>query len=454
MLGIKSILGAREQDSYATLPGPTLPPFVGVANQFRRKSVQYLLDLSRTYGDYVRFPSPGIRGVLLSDPEAIRKILLQSERNFYKGKIYDLTKPLIGNGLVSNQGSSWRKNRKLANPAFTEKSLQDYEPHITSATRRAIAKIERQLDRDIDSTRLMMDLTFDVVSRALFSVSMDDKAKQLAAWFAEGQDYLGWLFWSPLAAPLWIPTDRNKRFLKARHGLHSYIRGLIQDRREHTPQGDLLQKLIETTDSNQKGFSESELIDEILTIMIAGHDTTALTLSYGLEQLSRSRNSVEKLREEIHRVCPRDPVQIKHLSKMPYLKNVLYEIMRLCPAVYMINRSNKKKVRFKQYTFAPDTTFFMSQYAVHRHPDHWDSPDLFVPDRWDNPELAKSPAFFPFGGGPRSCIGNHLAMFEAGLVLPEIIRRFDIIHANRKYAYDVNATMTPSPGVYLRFNEI
>ena len=454
MLSIKSLIPGKATDSYSELPGPRLPPFVGIANKFREKSVQYLLELSRKYGDFVRFPSPGIRGVLVSDPEAIKKILAQSERHYYKGKIYDLAKPLIGNGLVTAQGPHWRKNRKLANPAFTEKSLADYEPHIHAATSKCIRKIEGQQDKDLDSTRYMMDLTFDVVAQSLFSIELDERAEQLAAWFAEGQDYLGWLFWYPVPAPLWVPTSRNKRFIEAREGLHSFIRGLIQERRDSHPKNDLLQKLIDATDEDQNSFSEQQLIDEVLTLMIAGHDTTALTLSYGLEKLSESKTTVEKLRAEINEVCGDRTVSIKDLSKMPYLRMVLMEIMRLCPAVYMINRSNRKDVQFKGYKFKADTTFFLSQYAVHRHPDYWESPDSFNPERWEDPELFKSPAFFPFGGGPRSCIGNHLAMFEAGIALPEIIRRFDIENSHRQYRYEPNATMTPSPGVYLRFSEL
>lgn len=444
----------KNRDSYNELPSAKLLPLIGIANQFRSKSVNFLLHLSRTYGDFVKFPSPGIRGVLVSDPEFIKQILAQTERNYYKGKIYDLTRPLIGNGLVTNQGASWRAHRKMANPAFTEVSLQDYEPHIQDATKACVAKIEAHLDQDLDSTRYMMDLTFDVVAKSLFSTQLGNRASELASCFAEGQDYLGWLFWTPLTPPLSLPTARNKRFIKARDTLTSYISDLIEKRRNSEPQNDLLQKLIDASDDNQKGFSQQQLIDEVLTLMIAGHDTTALTLCYGLEQLAGSKTTVDKMRDEIQRVCGDKAVTIKDLPKLKYLRMVLQEIMRLCPAVYMINRTCNKAVTYKDMTFQEDTTFFLSQFAVHRHKDYWDEPDQFIPERWENPELVKSPAYFPFGGGPRSCIGNHLAMFEAGVALPEIIRRFDIRSSKRPYRFEPNATMTPSPGVYLRFSEV
>ncbi|SMF10975.1 cytochrome P450 [Pseudobacteriovorax antillogorgiicola] len=446
------LLGKR--DSYDRLPGPIALPILGLAPQFRSYSVPYIVRLSRTYGDFVRFPMPSVRGVLVSDPNFIKMALAQTERNFYKGKLYERMKPFGGNGLVTAKGKPWRSHRKLANPAFTEKSLKTYEPLIHRATETCIGKINSHLGEEVDSTSMMMDLTFDVVAMSLFSEEIKDQGPQLAAWFREGQDYLGWAFWTPVEIPLWIPSPRNRRFNKAKEGLDTYIREMIQDRRQGPSKDDLLQKLIDANDDDNEGFAEAQIIDEVVTLMVAGHDTTALTLCYGLLLLANHPNVVKKLRLEIQQQCPDRPVSIQDLSNLKYLHYTLQEIMRLYPAVYMVNRTNHETVTYQNYEFKGGTTFFLSQYAVHRHPRYWKKPDSFIPERWQDPESIAPGSYFPFGGGPRTCIGNHLASFEASLALPEIIRRFDVQDSNKKFRFDPNATMTPTPGVKLTFSKI
>lgn len=436
----------RKRDSYDDLPGPSALPFVGVGLEFQKQGCTYLTDLTKKYGRLVKFPLPGIRGVLVSDKDLVKIVLAQTERRFYKGKIYDMVRPIVGDGLVTNQGPSWRRNRLTLNPLFQEKAFVGLDGILDRQTERFMAKVEQSIaaGQTLDTTAAMMNLTFAVITELLFS---DDGSSDYAALhqaFDTIQEYLGHTFWSPIHVPLSIPTARNRRLNAALRRLKDEVKRLIAARRKQaTGADDLLSRILATPDSETEGaLSEDYVFDEIITFLIAGHDTTALTLSYTLHLLATN--------PQYFATMPNDLPMTVNGGSSSWIRNGVLESMRLMPAAYMINRSNRETFEYKQYRFKPDTVFLLSQYAVHRDPEYWPEPNAFQPERFTGRALDDF-SFFPFGGGPRLCIGNHLSMLETHGILARVLTKYRPVASVTDFKLLANLTAIPKPYLHLRW---
>jgi len=405
----------------------------------------YLSELTSRYGRIVNFPLPGIRGVLVADKDLVKQVLLKTERGFYKGKIYDLLTPVVGRGLVTNQGASWRKRRLLLKPMFQPSALSELDPILDSCCQKLFAQIEQSIDqrRPLDTTASMMELTFSVLIRSFFSGDLTSHYQELAGAFAQLQAWIGHRFWAPIRLPPNWPTPRNRQFHKAMDYLRAAVLDLIRQRRSRPSRqgGDLLDRILVARDAETGSpLTEQELIDEIITMLIAGHDTTALTLSFTCALLAEHPIQAAKLVSDLSRGHDAEAILL------PYI----YESMRLYPAVYMINRNNSEPFGFGSYEFPAHTTFFVSQYAVHRDPEYWPDPMNFQPERF----AAGVPddfRFFPFAGGHRTCIGNHLAMKEAVGVLARLLPHFVPRRLCQPFRLMANLTSIPQPGVTLEW---
>ncbi|WP_141731137.1 cytochrome P450 [Oligoflexus tunisiensis] len=442
------------QDSYPQLPGPKTPPLIGVGLEFKKHGVSLLSRLARTYGDFVRFPMPGIRGVLVSDPAFIKLVFLQTERLFEKGKIYDRMKPLAGDGLVTSSAQLWRQQRRLANPAFNQSALQSYLDIIHRKTDLFMQSLPKKADC-IDVYQSITSLTFQIALEALFSTDTDAYKGLLMKAFADGQDYIGYLFWAALPLPLSIPTARNRKFLKARETLYNVIDEIIALRqRTGSDRDDYLARLLTARDPETKKAMAHELVrDEIATFMLAGHDTTANTLSFTLWLLAQNHAIQEQVHQEIQTCLPPGGESLEDLDKLDLTMRCLQESMRLYPTAWMVNRTCKVDLQWGDYIFKKGTTFLLPQYAVHRHPRYWERPDDFWPDHFLAEKVADRPefAFFPFGGGTRKCIGYDLAIKEALLIVVNVIRRYQIACVpDTSFTLAPNITMAPVPGITLK----
>ncbi|MFW7377526.1 MAG: cytochrome P450 [Oligoflexus sp.] len=451
---IEVLTAAVPQDSYNRLPGPNTPPLIGIGFEFRKHGVALLSQLSRTYGDYVKFPMPGIRGVLVSDPAFIKLVFLQTERLFVKGKIYERMRPLIGEGLVTSSGQIWRQQRKLANPAFNQNALESYLNIIHHKTAALMEVLPRQ-STSIDIYHMITELTFQIALEALFSTDVDRYREALMKAFTDSQDYIGHLFWAALPIPLAIPTPRNRKFVKAKKTLDSIIDEIISYRKdEGIDRDDYLARLLKARDHETKQSMSYELIrDEIATFMIAGHDTTANTLSFTFWLLAQNQKIQDEVFHEIKTCLPDSNESLADLDKLDLTTRCLLESMRLYPTAWMVNRTSNADIQWGQHVFKKGTTFLLPQYAVHRHPSHWEKPDDFWPDHFLPEKTATRAefAFFPFGGGTRKCIGYELAMKEALLIIANVIRKYRVkAIANESFTLAPNITMSPTPGIKLQ----
>ncbi len=444
---------SRDSDSYHSLPGPNLPPYVGVALKLRKYGVEYLYQQHLTYGEFSQFPIPGIRGVLVTDPNFIKMALAQTERNFYKGRIYDLAKIVVGEGIVTSKGAKWKKNRNHMNPIFSPKNINRLDHSIQDIIQKSIGQLSSQLGEVINLSEFCSNLTFSIIAKTMFSMTDEGQYKKLAYNFKACLDYLSWYFWAVIPLPLSVPTKRNKTLVRAKSEIVNYIINLIETRQQGSKESDLLQRLIDAESGETRiRLTREEIIDETLTAMLAGYETTALTLSYCFYLLSKNPEWVKRIREEVTTQFGDDPIPAEGMKSLPITIAVLKETMRFYPSAFMINRSNRNRIDYKDYSFDADTTFFFPQYVVHRHEKYWDKPTQFCPERFLEGDI-NSAAYFPFGGGPRSCVGSHLALLEATLCLAEIAKRFDVSYVQQTFKLTPSATMVPEPDLRIRFVE-
>jgi cytochrome P450 len=276
-----------------------------------------------------------------------------------------------------------------------------------------------------------------------------------ADYFKTGQDYLGFLFWAALPLPLWFPTQRNRKFNRAKKALYQIVDTIIDDRqRKGIERDDYLGRLLRSRDEHSnEGMSRQLIRDELTTFLIASHDTTANTLAFTLYLLAQNPDAQKQVVSEIKRVQPDLRVDPKLESSLPYTRRVLLESMRLFPTAWMINRTAEGNIQWGDQTFKKGTIFFLPQYAVHRHPEYWSHPDQFHPDHFLPENVQNRPefAFFPFGGGTRKCIGYQLAIQEALILLVDLLQHYEFDRPMTAVPFELaaNVTMSPDPGLNL-----
>lgn len=441
------------------LPGPRGLPFLGVGHLMMQNSIQLITSLWQRYGDTVAVPLPGISGVQTCDPELIQRCLLQTERQFSKGKIYQRLSLLFGDGLVTSQGEIWKAHRRYMDPLFTQRSVMLYMNLIDQKSRKLVQKWQAASNQMVDVSLDAMDLTFEVLIEAIFSKDLGADTAEIRADLEVMHDYSKYLMYSLWIPPLWVPTRKNIRLRSSMRRLEKAVAHAIWERQSTDWQSkthDLISLLLALkNEAGERALDDHQIRDHLLTMYIAGHDTTAHTLSFALYLLAKHPEILKKLRESIKSILKENELSFKELKEMDYLDKVIHETMRLYPTAWSINRISHEDIRYKEYFFPKGTTFFLPQYLVHRHPDYWLKPEEFRPEHFDHEEVANRHkfAFFPFGGGPRNCIGYHLAMMELKVALVHIVLNFDF-DPNDIPAMDVDARITMGPKPLLKLRPI
>ena len=406
-------------------PGPKGQFLAGNLTDFRRERLGLFLRCARDYGDVVPLRLGLIRGVVLSHPDAIETVLVTHSRNFTKHFALRRNRLVLGNGLLTSEGDFWLRQRRLAQPAFARSCLARYALDMTAAAQRLLTGW-----RDGDTRELhaeMARLTLTIAAKTLFGAEVGDEVADvrqameaaLAAFDARlGTGYL---------VPHWVPTAANRRLHRAVRRLDEIIYGFIERRRRSGDEGgDLLSILLDARDGDGSRMTDRQLRDEAMTLFLAGHETTALVLAWASYLLAQHPEAAERLHAELRSILGDRPPGAADLPRLPYTEQVVLESMRLYPPAYVIGREAVADCEVHGYRIPAGTTLFMSQWVVHRDPRWFDEPEKFLPERWAGGLAQRLPkfAYFPFGGGPRLCIGNTFAMTEAVLVLATLARRF------------------------------
>lgn len=382
---------------------------------------------------------------LASHPESVKYILQDNNKNYVKG--YDSVKPLLGEGLVTSEGELWRRQRRLMQPAFHRQRLAELLPIMTVSTEKMLEEWRARGGEQRNVARELMLLTQNIIVRTMFSADVSDRAEEIAAAFAFAMEYLNTVMFSPIPHYEKLPTPTNLRFRRAMQFIDSVIYGLIRERRQSgAERNDLLQMLMDARDEDTgEGMSERQMHDEILTIFLAGHETTATLLTWSLYLLGQHPEIEERMRGEFAQVLRGRTPEFDDVGNLTYTRQVLDETLRLYPPAWMFARQAVANDEIGGFHLPARSMIVLSPYVTHHLPDFWPEPFRFDPERFapgaeiDRPRYA----YFPFGGGPRMCIGNHFALMEAPIILPMIMQNFRLKPA-------ANETVRPRPAATLR----
>ncbi len=408
-------------------PGP-VPRFPGqFLFEMARNPLAPLIAMHRDYGDIVHYHIGPQHLYLFSDPELIRDVLVTNQKNFTKSRGLERAKRLLGNGLLTSEGEFHLRQRRLAQPAFHRQRIASYATTMTSyADRTRTSWCDGTV---VDMHTEMMRLTLAIVAKTLFDADVDDEAAEIGEALTAAFDSfnLAILPFTELLEKLPLPHVR--RFNAARDRLDSTIYRMIEERRgQSDDRGDLLSMLLLATDTegDGRGMDDVQLRDEALTIFLAGHETTANTLTWTWYLLSQHPEIESRMHREIDAALGGRKPGFEDLAALPYTRMVVAESMRLYPPAWAIGRRAIEPFQARGYTIPARSVILMSQYVVQRDARFFPDPERFDPERWTPDAQASRPKFsyFPFGGGARVCIGEQFAWMEAILVVATLAQRW------------------------------
>ena len=413
----------------AEIPGPKGRWLGGHLRQFSRDRLGFLDQCFRDYGDVVQFRFAHRRVVMVSHPDMVEEVLVTRNRQFIKHFALRMAKPTLGEGLLTSEGDFWRRQRRLSQPAFHRERVFGHGAVMVDATERMLQSWADGQRRDVQED--MMQLTLEIVAKTIFDADVTGDAADASAAMEDILSAFTARIQRLLPLPDFLPTPTNLRFLRAKRRLDGIVYRIIAERRvSGEDRGDLLSMLLHAheadTEAGGGGMTDEQLRDETMTLFMAGHETTANTLAWVFLLLSRNPEAEAKLHAELDTVLGDRPPTVADLPNLKYTEQVITETLRIYPTVWLLGREAIEPTEVAGHEIPVGTTIYMSQWILHRDPRWFADPLVFRPERWDD-NLAKKIhryAYFPFGGGPRICIGNGFALMEATLLLATIARCF------------------------------
>lgn len=405
-------------------PGPPSSLLQNLFGPFRRDPLAFFSGLARDYGDVAGLRIFTFKTMFINHPDSIEDVLVTNARKFHKGRVLKANKRLFGEGLLTSEGEAWLRQRRLAQPAFHRARIAAYAGTMVEYAEQAAAAWSRGEERDIHAE--MMQLTLRVVGKTLFDSDVANDAREVGETL-EILLKLAANFGRTILVPLWVPTPRNVRAELGIRRLEKIIYRIIAERRATgRDAGDLLSTMLAAQDEDGSRMTDRQLRDETITLFLAGHETTANALAWTWWLLAQNPRVEKKFHDELDAVLAGHPPSLDELQKLGYLNNVLNESLRLYPPAWGIARLTAEDHELAGYPLRPGMGVAFAQWVVHRDPRWFDAPEEFRPERWERGLAKQLPrfAYFPFGGGPRQCIGNAFALMEAALILATIGQKF------------------------------
>jgi cytochrome P450 len=435
--------------SRTTPPGPKGLPWFGTLLWLYRDFPGWLRAMGHDYGGISSTQLGPTAMWMVNDPEWIEEVLMGRHRDCVKDQSTRELRSLVGLGLLTSEGELWRQNRRLAAPTLQPKRIANYAVTMVACAERMFAGFGEDETRNIDAD--VFALTLEIAGKTLLGfdttaetervarivdVSMRHFAKQFQSWHG--------------VIPPWVPTKARLAFQRGVDELDEMIyRVIARCRSEDSPPDHLLARLVHARSEDGEALSDKQIRDEAVTMLLAGHETTALTLAYASYLISTHLEVGQKLQAEVDRVVGSRTPGVGDLPKLPYLDAVLRETLRLYPPAYIIGREVREPFELGGYLIPRGTDLVMSPWNVHRSARFYPEPERFQPERWLDPARTPSArfAYFPFGGGPRICIGSHFALQEAALVLAMLVQRWELSPVpGFKLRLAPAITLRPAPG--------
>jgi cytochrome P450 len=446
----------------AAPPHPRANPVLGSALDLRKSQIRTYERVMRTYGDVVRLVvgPPGVRFDLycVFHPDGVRAVLAGSREGYSKGnRFYRQIAEAFGWGLLTSEGELWQRQRRLVQPLFTRRQIAAYAELMAEE---AVAVAERwdRAARDggtIDANADMVGLALRVVGRAIFGDDVARAGDVLDSAFPVLNRHTFRRAMSPWAPPASWPTPDNRRAARARRALYGEVDELIAKRRHAGAGGDdLLSRLLAARDPDTgEAMDVQQVRDEALIFLLAGHETTSTALTFTLHLLARHPDEQRLVHEELDAVLDDRAPTLDDVPALARTAMAIKESMRLYPPAYALGRLSETENEIGGYSIPAGSFVVVSQFATHRHPQFWDDAEAFHPARFTpERERERHPhAYFPFGGGPRACIGSHFAMLEATIAVAVLLQRFHVHSEQEDVPLDTEGiTLRPKGAVAIR----
>lgn len=387
-------------------------------------SFPIVADYIAKYGD-ICLIKPVLRAnntILINDPDAVKSILVKNHENYKKGPGFERVKMLLGNGIIVSDGAFWRKQRRMIQPAFSRKCIDGLALKMQKANQDWLASWEKKAQSGelVNITGEMSELSLEIILRCLFSDDLDKLTEQ-----AGGEN--------PFAV-LTYDLVRDIQFVMRFRALKSLVQQLINERRSSSVRyDDFLEAFMEAVDKESGDtMTDNEIIDEVMTLIIAGHETGATTLNWAWYLLSQNPAEEQKLHAEVDSVVSGDIPTFAEVAKLQFAQQVIEESLRLYPPVWLYSRTAINDDKVAGYDIPAGTNIFFAPYYLHRHPDYWDDAEKFKPDRFAPDEVKKRHkfAFIPFSAGPRRCIGDYFSIVEMQIHLGTMAQKFKLEFIN------------------------
>ena len=412
--------------SFMHPPGPTGGFLRGSITDFQRDRLGFITRCARDYGDIASVRLGYRRIFLVNRPQLIEEVLVSQSKHFIKHFALRLNPLVLGNGLLTSEGEFWLRQRRLIQPAFVRSRLVAYGPTMVQAAERVLKEWKSGETRDMANE--MARITLDIAAQTLFGSDALDSAGEVRAALRFMQENFMRRFGRIVNIPIWVPTPNNLRARKSVRKLDEMIYGFIHRRRQSKEdRGDLLSILLHARDENDgKAMTDRQVRDEAMTLFLAGHETMALALAWTWYLLASHPETEARLVNELHDGLGDRAPTAADLPRLRFTEAVVTESLRILPPVYAIGREAIDECELGGFRVPCKTTILMSQWAVHRDPRWFSQPEKFQPERWLGDLQNRLPkfAYFPFGGGPRLCVGNAFAHMETALVLATIAQRY------------------------------
>jgi cytochrome P450 len=439
-----------EVQSQKTPVGVSGFPIIGNLPDFARGPIEFLTGLKEEYGDVASFSLMGEKGVLLGSPQDIDRVFMESGKRYGKFKPTFALRTVLGNGLVTSDGDFWKRQRKLAAPAFHHQSIKQYADQMVAYAQDMVAAWKSGEVRDIHHD--MMMLTQRIIMKILFSADVIENADEASEAFNAMMHGLGAdMGGIETILPEFIQTPTRREMVDSVNYINRLLMDIIEQRRtEGSDKNDLLTMLIEARDDEDQPMTTKQLLDEIRTLYLAGHETTATTLSWTWHLLSNNPTAYEKLEKEIKGILDGRTPTADDVQNLPYANAVIKESLRCYPVAWVTQRIALEDVEIGGYRIEKGTGIWLSPYIVHHDARWYADPESFNPERWlkAKEEQPARETYLPFGGGPRICIGNGLAMMEAVLLLATILQKHHIaVVPDYPVEMELSGTLRPKFGL-------
>ncbi len=458
-------------------PGPRGLEWVRTLIALRKDVLAALVESTQRYGDFICFSLGKQYVYLLNHPEMVQWILQRNHRNYCKDTFqYNLLRSVTGNGLLASDGEFWLRERRLIQPAFHRKRIGAFGELMVPVIQSMLDRWERYAKNGlpINVDKEMMRLALEIIGKVMFSKDFSDQVETLIQATLSALDIIVHRARNPFSFPIWVPTEQNRRFQRSLRVLDEVVYGLIRQRQherrmkegrfqkpvEDEEEGtfSLLDMLLDAYDKpTETVMSERHIRDELITLLIAGHETVASAMTWTLYLLAKNPPIADYFRKQIIEGFGQDPPDPQRIESIPYVRMVFQEGLRLYPPAWILTRKALREDEVSGFRIAANSLVVISPYTLHRNPVFWRKPEQFDPNRFSEEELTHRHrfAYIPFGGGPRVCIGDSLAMLEGQLVLIAIFQRYrlNLVDEN-EVVVEPLVTLRPRGGVWMRVQNL